>query len=251
VNGKLYVFGGCIKGISGEAGVTNAWEYDPAADSWKALAPMPTKRLAASAVAVNGKVYVMGGATNYPKNEDQSLNGNAPHRILDTNEVYDIASNAWSTKQTTPTPRNHIFAAAVNGKIYLIGGRLGSMAIGSGSPTDIVEEYDPATDKWGWLKARMPTPRDSGVAAVYNGKIYVVGGQQITAINNSVSRAVEAYDPAANEWTVLPNMQLARHGIGGGVIGTRLHIAGGHITAAFSGGEPLNSPNHDALELGR
>ena len=91
----------------------------------------------------------------------------------------------------------------------------------------------------------------TSVAGLPPGERGRLGGQEITAINNSVSRAVEAYDPAANECTVLPNMQLARHGIGGGVIGTRLHIAGGHITAAFSGGEPLNSPNHDALELGR
>jgi hypothetical protein len=28
-----------------------------------------------------------------------------------------------------------------------------------------------------------------------------------------------------------------------------LFIGGGHITAAFSGGEPLNSPNLDALDL--
>jgi hypothetical protein len=44
-------------------------------------------------------------------------------------------------------------------------------------------------------------------------------------------------------------MPLARYGLAGGVIGNRLHIVGGHITAAFGGGEPLNTPQHDALEL--
>ena len=42
-NGKLYVFGGCLKGISGEGGTQNAWEYDPVADAWRALAQMPVK----------------------------------------------------------------------------------------------------------------------------------------------------------------------------------------------------------------
>ena len=252
--GKIYVIGGGAQRQPGGPNyipINNTWEYDPAADTWKALAPMPVKRLAAVAVAAGGKIYVMGGAGNYPSREDQSLDANQPHRILDLNQVYDPATNTWATRSTLPTPRSHVFAGVVNGKIYLIGGRLGSMAISTGSPTDIVEEYDPATDKWGYLKSRMPTPRDSGVAAVYQGKIYVLGGQQITALNNSVSRAVEAYDPAANEWTSLQNMPLARHGIVGGVIGTRLFIGGGHITAAFSGGEPLNSPNLDALELTR
>jgi N-acetylneuraminic acid mutarotase len=40
LNGKLYVFGGCLKGISGEGGTQNAWEYDPVADSWRALAQL-------------------------------------------------------------------------------------------------------------------------------------------------------------------------------------------------------------------
>ena len=30
----------------------------------------------------------------------------------------------------------------MNGKIYVIGGRVGSMAVATGSTTDLVEEYD-------------------------------------------------------------------------------------------------------------
>jgi N-acetylneuraminic acid mutarotase len=95
----------------------------------------------------------------------------------------------------------------------------------------------------------MPTPRDGGVAAVYQGKIFVAGGQSISAIHNAVSRALEAYDPATNTWTSYPNTPQARHGQGGGVIGNRFHVVSGHITAAFSGGEPLNVPLHDAFEF--
>src|SRR5262245_46114633 len=67
--GKIYVFGGGVQkqaGASAWVPVNNAWEYDPAADSWKALAAMPTARLAAVAIAVGGKIYVMGGAGNFP-----------------------------------------------------------------------------------------------------------------------------------------------------------------------------------------
>jgi N-acetylneuraminic acid mutarotase len=250
--GKLYVFGGAVqrqKGGPNYVPANEAWEYDPAADSWKALAPMPSKRIAAVAVTVAGRIYVMGGAGNYKSREDMSLNAEQPHRILDINEAYDPATNTWQTRQTMPTPRSHMAAAAVNGKIYLIGGRLASMAVSNGSTTDIVEEYDPATDRWGFLKTRMPTPRDSSLAAVYQGRIYVVGGQSITAISNSVSRALEAYDPANNTWIPLPNLPVARHGLGGAVIGSRFHVVGGHITAAFSGGEPLNVATHDAFEF--
>jgi hypothetical protein len=54
MNGKIYIFGGCQRpvsgaGVNGWAPVDNAWEYDPAADTYKALAPMPGKRCSAIA----------------------------------------------------------------------------------------------------------------------------------------------------------------------------------------------------------
>ena len=251
-NGKIYVFGGGVQRQPGgptQFPIDNSWEYDPVADSWRALAPMPLRRLAAAAVESGGRIYVMGGAAAYPGLEQQPLGGDEPHRVLDINHMYDPATNTWQTRQTMPTPRNHMYVGAVNGKVYVIGGRVGSMAVVSGSTTDLVEEYDTAADRWGAVKLRMPTPRDGGVAGVYQNRIYVAGGQSITALANSVSRALEAYDPATNTWTVFPNLPQARHGQGGGVIGNRFHVVSGHITAAFSGGEPLNVREHDALDL--
>ena len=53
-NGKIYVIGGFVppKDTQIPTGgawepIDDAWEYDPAADSWKSLAPLPTKRGAA------------------------------------------------------------------------------------------------------------------------------------------------------------------------------------------------------------
>src|SRR5947207_1829485 len=63
MNGKVYAFGGFVLPSSGPAAwvpINNAWEYDPEADSWKALEPMPSKRGSSVAAAVNGKIYVIG-----------------------------------------------------------------------------------------------------------------------------------------------------------------------------------------------
>lgn len=63
-HGKIYAFGGFVYPTSGPAAwvpINNAWEYDPAADTWKALAPMPSKRGSPVASAVGDKIYVMGG----------------------------------------------------------------------------------------------------------------------------------------------------------------------------------------------
>jgi hypothetical protein len=43
-----------------------------------------------------------------------------------------------------------------------------------------VESYDPALDQWFTL-APMPAPRHSLGAAECNGKIYAMGGQDVTA----------------------------------------------------------------------
>src|SRR6202162_3738542 len=64
-HGKIYAFGGFVYPVSGPAAwvpINNAWEYDPAADSWKALAPMPSKRGSPVAAAAGDKIYVIGGA---------------------------------------------------------------------------------------------------------------------------------------------------------------------------------------------
>ena len=60
VNNKIYVFGGCTRGIGGDDAVENAWEYDPTADAWKALAPIPGRRCSAVAETVNGKIPIGG-----------------------------------------------------------------------------------------------------------------------------------------------------------------------------------------------
>ena len=52
LNGKIYLFGGFVKPDKGPTAwvpINNSWEYDPANDTWRALAPMPSKRGAAAA----------------------------------------------------------------------------------------------------------------------------------------------------------------------------------------------------------
>ena len=66
-----------------------------------------------------------------------------PAQVLSVNEVYDPATNKWETRKPMSVPRNHAFAAAVNGKIYVIGGRTGHAFILTATNTDVVEEYDP------------------------------------------------------------------------------------------------------------
>ena len=158
-HGKIYAFGGFVYPPSGPAAwvpINNAWEYDPAADTWKALAPMPSKRGSPVATAVGDKIYVIGGVSLPPGSTDIAVSPTTPQVSVGTVEEYDPETNTWRERSPMPTPRNHAAIGAVNGKIYVIGGRVGAAFIGLASDISVVEEYDPATDKWSATRARMP-----------------------------------------------------------------------------------------------
>jgi N-acetylneuraminic acid mutarotase len=255
MNGKIYLFGGFVLPESGPPSwvpIENAWEYDPATDSWRALAPMPTKRGAAAAAAAGGKIYVIGGAAPFPGDTNPGIHPARPHRSLGTVEEYDPATNSWRERGPMPTPRNHVAIGAVKGKIYVIGGRLGAAFItGMPGTTDLVQEYNPATDSWA-TKAPIPTARSAVAFGVIQDKIYVAGGEIQTYEYLAAFRALEAYDPATNTWERLPRMPVPRHGLAGAAIGNRLHLVSGDVQSSIvprPKGVEFHTELHDAFEL--
>lgn len=252
IKGKIYVIGGFTLPDSGPAAwqpIDNVWEYDPATDSWKALAPLPTRRGSANAVVANGKIYVIGGAGLHPGSTEAAVHPARPHRALGTNEVYDPATNKWETRSPMPTARNHAAAAGVGSKIYVIGGRLGSAFITRASNTDIVEAYDPAADQWGALLAPMPTARSASSWGTFKGRIYVAGGEQRTNEFQKTFRAVEAYDPATNRWTILPSMAFPRHGMAGDIIDGKLYLVSGDAASGDAPGTHIDTDVHEVLDI--
>jgi N-acetylneuraminic acid mutarotase len=170
----------------------------------------------------NRKLYVIGG---YPPSR----------QTVRTVQIYDIASDSWQLGPQLPQPNNHGMAAAVNGKIYLIGGQLTADQEGY---VDTVYELDPATGVW-VAKARMPTARSGGVAVVHGGKIYVAGGRVPRGSDFAV------YDPAADRWEVLPDLPTQRNHITGAAINGRIHIVGGRLGNGLS---PLKTTAHEVFD---
>src|SRR4029434_458238 len=272
-NGKIYVMGGFVApsetalplGAAWQP-IDNAWQYDPVNDSWKSLPPLPTKRGSAVAVEVGVKLYTSGGATTMEgrvlddslgrlgDSKDPFFTAFGPARVLSVNEVYDPATNKWETRQPMSVPRNHAFAGAVNGKIYVIGGRTGHGFILTATNTDVVEEYNPVSDAWSVPRERMPTARSGGVSGTDGRRIYVAGGEVTTQQLVGAFRAIEAYDPLTNSWSTLPPMPMPRHGAAGAVIGNQLYLVSGMIQSAgalvfLDPTLATHTVNHDILDM--
>ena len=110
--GKIYAFGGFVLPATGPAAwqpVDNVFEYDPAADTLKKLAAMPTKRGAAVDASVGDRMYVIGGATMLPNSKDtEFIRTRAHSRSHTTVEEYDPATIPGANAAMMPTPRNHL-----------------------------------------------------------------------------------------------------------------------------------------------
>jgi N-acetylneuraminic acid mutarotase len=250
-NHKIYVFGGtgAMTQEAPNATLDTAWEYDPAADSWKALAKLPEKRTAGAAAEFGGKIYFFGGSADLTGPDGKNITAGI---VVGTNESYDPATNKWESHKAMPTPRNHPAIGVINGKIYLIGGRLAANGIGNGyaaSNTDVVEEYSPMTDSWRAMN-RMPTARSGEGWTTYEGKIYVAGGEERNYHMEGPLRDVEVFDPAANDWYRLPSMPTARHGVNVAAYGGKLFVVGGHLVFAGGGGHDMDATNNEVFEFG-
>src|SRR5207302_289069 len=94
-----------------------------------------------------------------------------------------------------PNPRNHMGGAALNGKIYAIGGQHKGQQ--STAPQDEVDVYDPATNTW-TQAAPMPRPIGHVTANVFvrNGHVVVVSG----LTTNSTLPNTLAYDLSTGLW---------------------------------------------------
>jgi N-acetylneuraminic acid mutarotase len=176
---------------------------------------MPTARWQLGTVTVDGKIFAIGGR-------------NQVSRYLDINEMYDPATNTWVQKAPMPTPRNSFAIAVYENKIYVIGGAI-YLPNGNGASEhcSINQVYDPATDTWE-TKASMPTPRSALAASVVDGKIYLMGGVQITQdYPNYYSTMNEVYDPETDTWTTKPSLPKGVTDPVSTAIGTKIYLMGG------------------------
>ncbi|HEY6721396.1 MAG TPA: DUF1668 domain-containing protein [Burkholderiales bacterium] len=239
IGNKFYVFGGFHMPDTGKVGwypENKAWVFDMDKGTWSALPPMPTPRGALAAVAVGTKIYVSGGAkipagVNLP----DGLAAGGPVELLGTLEMFDTETNRWTQLKPMSLPRNHHSIAYTDGKIYAVGGRVGScFSNGWSSNVSMNEAYDIATDTWA-TRLPMPTARSGTGAEALDGKVHVLGGEGWVEEFGGVFRAHEVYDPKTNSWAKLPRMLTPRHGFATATVAHRIYAVSGVNNAGGAG----------------
>jgi hypothetical protein len=154
--------------------------------------------------------------------------------------------NTWTTKEPMPTPRAALGVAAVNNKIYAIGGANS----GGLYPPDLFkggflgtnEEYNTVTDTW-TSKSQMPTPRDYFAIASFQNKIYCIGGAigfktvqapgMLPGNAYETSRTNEEYDSITDTWITKTPMPVAGMNLQANVIDGKIFVIGTDLTYVY------------------
>jgi len=149
---------------------------------------------------------------------------------VNTNQIYNTATNKWTTGAPMPTARFVPASAVVNNILYVIGGCNASCATGGGV-LPVVEAYNPATNKWS-TKAPLPTATDSVTAVAASGFIYVIGGYVPGPGRVST---VYRYNPALDTWSTEAPLLVAKSDVNVGLLGSTIVATGGLSNSGFTG----------------
>lgn len=223
LDGKIYVAGGLLSPNTGYSAHFESW--DGAQARWTRLATLPEARHHIALAAADGRLWGIGG-----------FSGGFPNwRAQSSVFWYEPAADRWHQGPDLPQARAEGVAAAVHGKVYLIGGRVpvvsGASHFNDHQDTAAVEVLDPVNGRWSRLPD-APTARNSAASAVIDGRIYVVGGRSarkqadgtLSQINLST---LEVFDPVRNTWTARTPMPQAAGGLAAAAHRGKLYVFGG------------------------
>ncbi|KAF2030737.1 galactose oxidase [Setomelanomma holmii] len=203
--------------------------------TWQSLSPIPlyprqehtTLFLPPSAIVILGGVI--------PSNDTTLA---IPFDTTPVMQFYSILTNTWTSRAPIPTPLNHLNAAVVHGKIYLLGGMVESGGVDYRAWRAVPDSftYDSYTNSWTALPG-LPAGQERGSAAVgvYDGKIYLAGGVTVLELYGNQTQAtvsvVSIFDTMAQKWLDVPEearyMPEDRDHAGAAVVEGKMYVLGG------------------------
>jgi Kelch motif protein len=189
---------------------TRVEAYDAATDTWRRAPDYPLDVHHTTVIGDAGTLYVFGGAITP---------GFLPTPLAFKLDPAAPAGPAWLPLPPLPHARFAHAGAALDGKVYLVGG----FGADRGGLQD-VDVFDLATQTWSTAPP-LPTWRDHLAAAVFDGRIVAIGGDQ--GSHDTDLTVVEALTPGANQWETLAPLPLPKGAMAAAVWRGALVVAGG------------------------
>jgi subtilisin family serine protease len=183
---------------------------------WQVEAPMPTARARLGVAALPGStdLYALGGWT---LGEYFTISSSA-------NERYNTCTQRWESLSPIPYDVANAGVAALDGKIFVVGGHYFNLDSGYGT-YDRVSAYEPDGNRWVQVTS-LPMPYAGLAVAVAQGKLYAFGGVDD---NGFASDQTLEYDPVSDSWQVRAAMPSGMRAYGAAAtLNGKIYVAGGY-----------------------
>lgn len=268
-NNTILVFGGWWGSYQ-----STVYQYSEGS-GWSTKSPLPTPRAHGTAAVYNGHVYVIGG-----------IGGQSGQQLpLNVVEMYDPASNSWTTKAPLPTPLGYLGWSGtpeIGGIIYIASGTTSygynpdsntwqaytSLPFPAGTSTMAVNGvlyvvtpqhtlqgalYPSVSLSWAEI-APMPVQVNVFASAIAGDMLYIIGGE----LNGSSTTTVQRYNPANNSWDVdtghggflAPLPAPRSFFMNCSTLNGRIHCAGGWQNGAYEGDQYIYAPSTNSWSTG-
>ncbi|PJJ84747.1 Kelch repeat-containing protein [Mucilaginibacter auburnensis] len=210
-----------------EQPVANIYIYNPKTDTWRVGDEIPADRRRGSGgvVIYKDKFYMVTGI----------LDGHWTGNVTWFDE-YNPKSGKWTKLIDAPTARDHVRAAVVGDKLYLIAGIQSNTQEKKGlaNVLDAVDVYDFKSGKWNAASVKLPTPREGNSVIVIKDDIFIIAGEsdkQRVAHNE-----VEVYNVKTNTFRSVASLVEGRHAGGAVLYKGKIYTVAG---VGNKGGSPL------------
>ncbi|MCI5046214.1 MAG: hypothetical protein MRY59_01835, partial [Aquisalinus sp.] len=222
LNGQIHLVGGFSAEENNISGVSDQhFIYNPLADSWRVVAPLPAPRHHPNVVGHAGKLYALGGFS--------AQSADAGWVAEDQTWTYDPEADAWDALAPAPEVHGETVCASLGGRLHVVGGRkprgISNRTWSDHTDTDRHLVFDPDTNSWERAAPAL-SARNSAAGAVIEGLLYVVGGRTVAGGNVA---DLEIYDLQEDRWRTGAPMPQAQGGLAAASVSGRLYAFGGEF----------------------
>ena len=190
---KIVIAGGLTDSSTISTGTTSAEFFLLSTESVSAAPSLNTKHLDGCMASTGDAVYMIGGWTHEYAEHSAKV------------EKLSRDGTSWELVADLPEPRGDCAAAALNGKVYVVGGYYSESWQADEGMRNTLFEYDPETDTW-TQKASMRHTRGDLQLVARDNSLLAIGGEVFHTDSDGNhhdkigSHFVEEYYPDSDHW---------------------------------------------------